>query len=456
MTRIDESISWWARSSPTKMTTRTALSDDQVFDVAIVGGGFSGLWAAYYIKEKSPNTSVCIIEKEHVGFGASGRNGGWCVGSIKASDQALESMKKGSALEMAQILQDTVDEVGRVSERESIECDYKKGGVIYLATNDHQMRGLLSIVDRGKKLGLSAEDNQILSVIEARKRINISAIKGALYSPHCAVLNPFNLAAGLAQAVERKGVRIYERSRVLKLEPRRVVTENAIVRAETVVRATEAYTSELPQFRRAMIPLHSMMIVTEQIPENIWSEIGLSNREAFEDGRKILYYGQRTADNRIAIGGLTISYKYQSRIDSAYMNNNHAHAKLEKLLAELFPMAGRLRVEQRWGGVLGIPRDLMPSVGYEPTTGDAWLGGYVGEGVAASNLAGRSLADLLFEPSSTLANLPWVNHRSIDWEPEPLRWLGTTLVRSLMQVMDWAAARGLNRTAELTDRIVPF
>ena len=228
---------------------------------------------------------------------------------------------------------------------------------------------------------------------------------------------------------------------MLEIAPGRVVTRLGTVRARYVVRATEGYTPELTGMRRVVAPVYSLMIATEPLPPAVWDEIGLAGRPTFGDLRHLIIYGQRTADGRLAFGGRGAPYHLGSSVRPSYDQVPAVFAALRRTLAELFPVLGDVPVTHHWGGPLGIARDWCASVGLDPGTGLGWAGGYVGDGVATTNLAGRTLADLITGARSELTRLPWVGHRSPDWEPEPLRWLGLNAGLQVMGLADREEAR---------------
>jgi len=257
---------------------------------------------------------------------------------------------------------------------------------------------------------------------------------------------------GLAEAVERRGVRIFERTRATGVEAGRVRTEHGVVRAGTVVRATEGYTPGLPGSARAVVPVYSLVIATEPLPEETWRQIGLARRETFTDHRHLIVYGQRTADDRLVFGGRGAPYHAGSRVRPEYDHDERVFMKLYAALVDLLPVLAGTRVTHAWGGPLGIPRDWCASVGLDRSTGLAWAGGYVGDGVSTTNLAGRTLRDLVLERDTPLTTLPWVGHRSRPWEPEPLRWLGINAGLRAMTVAD--AEERLTRRPSLVARAV--
>jgi glycine/D-amino acid oxidase-like deaminating enzyme len=271
---------------------------------------------------------------------------------------------------------------------------------------------------------------------EVAAHVRVSESRGAAFTPNCARIHPAKLVRGLARAVERAGGRIAEQTPVLEVQPHRAITHAGTVRARHVVRATEAYTATLRGERRALLPLYSLMIATAPLPESSWAQVGWSRGETLNDGRHLLIYAQRTADNRIAFGGRGAPYHFGSRITDEFDRDPAVFSALEEALHELVPQTRGVEVTHRWGGPIGVARDWHPSVGIDARSGLAWAGGYVGDGVTAANVAGRTLADLILGRDSDLTRLPWVQHRSRRWEPEPLRWLGVNLAVRAMRGAD--------------------
>ena len=428
-------MSYWL--STEDLTPRAALTGDTDVDVAIVGAGYTGLWTAYYLAIADPTLRIAVLEASVAGFGASGRNGGWCSALYPESWPSLARRHgHAAAVALARAMESTVDEVGRVAAAEGIDCHFAKGGTITLARTGAQEERARSLVSAESEFGV---DVSWLSATEAHALCGATSVRGGVYTPHCAAIHPGRLVRGLAEVVERRGVRLYEQTRALSLRPGAVVTEHGTVRAEVVVRATEGYTAGLAGQRRALVPLYSLMVATSPLPASFWSSVGLARRETFADFRRMIIYGQRTADDRLAFGGRGAPYHFGSRVAPSFDRSSRVHDALAETLVELFPSLGpRPPIEFRWGGPLGVPRDWTASVGYDRATGLAWGGGYVGDGVATTNLAGRTLADLITGASSDLVTLPWVGHRSRRWEPEPLRWLG---INTALRVMDVADAR---------------
>jgi glycine/D-amino acid oxidase-like deaminating enzyme len=428
-------VSLWFDQLDEPLTARPALPGDLDVDVAIVGAGLTGLWTAYYLQAAEPTLRIALLEKEIAGFGASGRNGGWCSALFPVSAGTLAA-EHGDAAATAQYaaMRATVDEVLRVIDAEQLAADPAKGGTIVLARSAAQLQRASEEVAESQRYQLGTV---LLDAAAARDRLAATELRGATYTPHCAAVQPAALVRGLAAVVTGRGAALYEGTEATAIEPHTVRTAGGTVRAEFVVRATEGYTPTLAGERRSVAPVYSLIIATEPLSDATWDEIGLRERETFSDHRHLIIYGQRSADGRMVFGGRGAPYHYASRIRHSFDRVPRVFDALHAELVELFPVLRAARITHRWGGPLGITRDWHASVGLDRTSGIGWAGGYVGDGVATTNLAGRTLTDLLLDRDSELVRLPWVGHRSRRWEPEPLRWLGAN---AGLRAMTWADA----------------
>jgi glycine/D-amino acid oxidase-like deaminating enzyme len=445
---------WLDRLDDDPLVPRPPLPGPAEVDVAIVGAGYTGLWTAYYLRRADPGLRVAVLEAEVAGFGASGRNGGWCSAFIAMDRDGLARRAgRGAVIALQRAMLDTVDEVGRVAAREGIDCHWVKGGALQVATSPVQLARLEAGLRHARAWGMGEEDQRLLERAEAERRVRVAGLLAASYTPHCATVDPARLARGLAAVVERLGVPVYEATAATRIRPGRVDTTRGPVRAEVVVRATEGYAATLPGLRRSVVPLYSLMVATEPLPEPVWTEIGWSGGETMAAGGHLFTYAQRTRDGRVAFGGRGAPYHFGSRIRPGFDRDGRVHARLEATLGQLLPPAAGATITHRWGGPLGIPRDWTASVGLDRPTGLAWAGGYVGDGVAAANLAGRTLADLIRGTGSELTRLPWVQHHSRPWEPEPLRWLGINTARLLAASSD-ATEHRTGRPARLRGRLL--
>ncbi len=439
----DLSLWWDTLPGPLTADVRPALDTDVEADVAIVGAGYTGLWTAYYLAKADPTVRIVVVEKETAGFGASGRNGGWCSALFPASwAKIARGSSRGEAVRLQRAMFDAVDATGKAVADEGLDVHWTKGGTVGVARTQTQVTRGRAEIDDAREWGFGAQDYSWLSAGEMRERIGCTDVLGGTYTPHTAAIHPARLARGLAQAVERLGVRIYEGTPALSLEPGVVRTPHGVVRAEKVIRCTEGYTPSLPGYRRSVIPVYSLMLATEPLPMAVWEQIGLARRETFNDGRHLIIYGQRTADDRLAFGGRGAPYHFGSTIRPGFDREPAVFAELRRVLIELFPAVADYAITHTWGGPLGITRDWYASVGLDPKTGVGWAGGYVGDGVGATNLAGRTLADLILERrDSDLVTLPWVGHKSPLWEPEPFRFVGVNAGLRVMSSADGAEAR---------------
>ncbi|MFI6579027.1 NAD(P)/FAD-dependent oxidoreductase [Nocardiopsis sp. NPDC050513] len=439
-------VSFWFRESGLP-ERRAALPGDADYDVCVVGAGYTGLWTAYYLKKAQPDLRVAVVEREFAGFGASGRNGGWLSAEFAGSrERYARSHGKSAMIALQRAMMATVDEVVSVAEAEGIEADIVKGGMRLVATNAAQRERLAEEIDYLQEWGYWPDDIHLVEA-DHEPRLAVHGAVAAAYSPHAARVQPAKLATGLARVVEALGVDVYEDTAVREIRPRSgaarpaAVTDHGTVYADHVVRATEGFTSTLRGQRREWLPMNSSMIATEPIAPALWEKIGWSGREVLGDTAHSYVYAQRTADDRIAIGGRGVPYRFGSAQDRDGATQPQAIAELWRALTRMFPDVADVPVEHAWSGVLGVPRDWCPTVHLDAETGLGWAGGYVGSGVATSNLAGRTLRDLVLGRETDLTRLPWVGHQVRGWEPEPLRWVGTQVIYGLYRTADRRESR---------------
>lgn len=432
---------WLDRLDP-PIVARPGLPGDVDVDVAIVGGGFSGLWTAYYLQQLDPGLRVAVVERHHCGFGASGRNGGWAVGELAGSFESYEALGgRDAAQRQFRAVFDSVDEIGRVLHTEDIDGDYAKGGTISLARTGPQAERAEAHVARLHSQGMTTDDVRMLDADDARVHLDATEIRSGTYFAHTASIDPAKVVRGLADTVERGGAAVYEQTTVEAIEPGRVMTDRGVVRAGIVVRATEAYTRDLEGERRTLLPVYSFMFATQPLEPEVLSAIGLHQRQTFADDRHMVIYGQRTADNRIAFGGAGVPYLFGSKISADNERHLETHRELHRVLVEMLPQLRDAQITHRWGGVLGIPRNWVPGLTFDRASGVASLGGYVGEGVVAANLAGRTLAELIVGVETERTSLPWVGANARKWEPEPFRWLGVRGSRAVLARADATETR---------------
>ncbi|MDE3064309.1 MAG: FAD-dependent oxidoreductase, partial [Acidobacteriota bacterium] len=394
---------WWS-TLPGPVTPRAPLRGHRDVDVAIVGGGYSGLWTARELVRRDPSLRVAVLEKSVCGFGASGRNGGWASALFPLSDETVAArFGEESSAHLRHVLNDAVAALGEAAAADGIDAHYQRGGTLAFARSELQARRLRAEVDAARERGVAEDDLAWLEPDAARERGTPSRVHGATYTPHCARIHPARLARGLSDVLERLGVEVYEQTPVTRVVARRgrteVVTVAGSVHAPVVVRATEGFTPTLPGSRREVIPLYSLMIATAPLPAPFWEEAGFGAGETFTDGRHLLIYGQRTADGRFAFGGRGSPYHFASTVEERFDSDARVFAMLEATLRDLFPSLDA-DVTHRWGGPLAMTRDRCPSVDFDPATGLAHLGGYTGDGVVLSYVSANALADLIVDPDA--------------------------------------------------------
>ncbi|MBK0417554.1 FAD-dependent oxidoreductase [Leucobacter sp. CSA1] len=434
---INGDISFWVRAEG-RPPQRQPLPGPIDADVAIVGAGMTGLWSAYYLKQARPELDIVVIEKEFAGFGASGRNGGWM--SAKSPGQFRRYAKAGgvdAAVALEREMFASVREAVDVAKQEGFGDHVVRDGLIHVATSEAQLSRLRAetakLEDHGWKRD---EDFVVLSPSELHQRVHVNRAKGAYWSPHCARINPAQFTFGLAETVERMGVRIYEGTTATAVAPRAVHTDRGRVSAKFVVQALEGYTCTLEGQRRRLLPMNSSMVVTERLTDEQFASVAWHGAELMGDVAHNFAYIQRTADNRIALGGRGVPYNFGSSFDRRGRTADAAVRQLGARLVELFPGLRDVKLEQSWSGVLGVPRDWCAGVEFDPASGVASAGGYVGHGVTGTNLAGRTVRDLILGESTELTRLPWVGHRARNWEFEPLRWLAARALYAVYRFAD--------------------
>ncbi|MGI8476295.1 MAG: NAD(P)/FAD-dependent oxidoreductase [Thermomicrobiales bacterium] len=434
-----ELYSFWLETCGDDLTPRPALDASVDVDVAILGAGFTGLWTAYHLLKRQPSLKVAVLEAEIAGFGASGRNGGWCFSGFPVSPSTL-ARKYGvdTARAVTRAMVDSVDDVGRVCAAEGIDAHYEKGGELEIARAAYDLPKLQEMHDEFRAIGLEGHC-ELLDERQTAERVRVADAVGSFWNKAGAAVHPAKLVRGLARAVERHGGVIHEQTRVTDYETGaapRFITDRGDVRARTVVLAGEAYLSQLSKQRSQIIPMTSHIVVTEPLTAGQWAQIGWDRREVVGGFGSQGGYLNHTADGRIAFGAYWAQYPYRSKITDAIDRSEEIFEHARRAARTWFPALEGVRFTHAWGGVFGVPRDHMPVMAYDPRSGLAVGRGYVGEGVATANLSGRTLADLITGADTDLVRLPMTSHQTKSWEPEPLRWLGVKYVmrsrRSLM------------------------
>lgn len=439
-------VSFWLEDAGDDLTSRPALQRSAEVDVAILGGGYTGLWTAYYLLRSNPRLRVAVVEREIAGYGASGRNGGWCSPRFPLSAGAM-TRRWGADAARAVILalQDSVNEIQRVTEREAIDAKFRASGTLTVARGAHQLPVLQSMLAAYERIGLG-DHYQLLSAEEVAQRVRVTDVYGGLYTPDGASLHPGRLIRGLAHTVERLGCTIYEQTRVTEFRPGALITEAGELRATTaIVLAGEAYLTRLSKLHRALLPVYSLICLTEPLSAEQWSGIGWERGENLASTRNTVVYLTRTPDGRILFGSRGAPYSFGSRIADAQDRHAPTLAMIQASLREWFPSLAGVKFTHAWGGPVGMPIDWTPAVRFDAKTRIGFAGGYTGQGLSTSNLAGRILAEQITGTPAELSSLPFVQRRSPNWIPEPLRWLVVRYMQNALERIDLAQEAGRAR-----------
>jgi len=451
-------FSFWLEDSGDPLTPRPSLQRSEEVDIAILGAGYTGLWTAYYLLRQNPSLKVAIVEREIAGYGASGRNGGWCSPRFPVTASAMASRWGAAAARQVLLaLQSAVDEIRDVSERESIDTCFRPAGTLTVARGAHQLPALHSAYRAYERLGL-ANHYKFLTPEETAERIRITDIHGALCTPDGASIHPARLVRGLARAVESRGGAIYEQTQVLDYKsgpiPSLITPAGELRARRAIVLAGEAYMTRLPKLHRALMPAYSLISLTEPLTPEQWSQIGWQAGENLSSTRNTVVYLTKTPDGRILFGSRGAPYAFASAITDSQDRHAETHAHIQRMALEWFPSLTGVKFTHNWGGPVGMPIDWTPAVRFDSSSKLAFAGGYTGQGVSTANLAGQILSGLISGKSTGFEHLPFVNRRSPNWIPEPLRWLVVRYMQGALQRIDDAAESG--RRAPLDAPIAEF
>ena len=439
-------LSLWLETADDAFEPRPPLDGDRTADVVILGGGFSGLWTAYYLLKAEPALDVVVVEAEVCGYGASGRNGGWCSPRFPLDPGALAD-RFGVDAARAQILamHETVDEMGRVCAENAIDADYRRVDLLSIARGERQLASVHATHAAYRKLGLEVR-NQLIDADAVTRRVRVADARAAILTPGAAMIHPARLARGLARTVERLGGVIHEATRGRGVErgaaPRLVTDHGVLTARKALIVAGEAYLAGLEGYRREVVPMSSMMVATEPVDDARWAEIGWSGGEGLSSQVASVDYLSRTPDGRILYGTRGAPYLYGSRTPDHARNVESAFSGMKEALRAWFPALQGIGFTHQWSGYLGVSRDWAPSIYFDAESRIGGLYGYTGRGVTNTNLAARIITGLATGRSTGLEGLPAAGRRSPRWEVEPLRWLGVRYVQNALARIDRAAQQG--------------
>jgi glycine/D-amino acid oxidase-like deaminating enzyme len=433
---------WW--DGLERDAAEPPLETDTTADIAIVGGGYTGLWTAYFLKQIRPDVDVVLVEAKHIGHGASGRNGGWLMGALEGCDAFVDDSGTLPATARQQLTQ-LVSRAGEILANESIDCDFHHGGcVMAAARHDAQVARAKKFLAGFQALGFGEDDYRWLTPSELRDRIQVANPGGAVFTPHVARIQPAKLVTGLARVAKSLGVRVFEHTRAHAIDSGVIHCDRGTIRAEQIVIATEGYSEEGNPLHRRLIPVQTGMVATEPLSDAQWANLGFANNETFADCTRAATYLQRTADNRLVIGARG-HYQPGGLPQHGLGDTRATGQQRERIALSLFPQLAGVHFTHNWGGSVGVPRGWHPHVICNAYSGIATAGGYVGEGVGASFLFGQTLAELLTGEDTDRTQMPWVMRRSLEelkrWEPEPFPRLGLKATMMAFSAEEWLLER---------------
>lgn len=446
------SKSFWLSTTP--IEPGPPLEGDIQADVAIVGGGFTGMSAAYELRKADPSLRVVVLESDVVGYGASGRNGGFAM-TLLGLTLTLTKMRFGKqrTKEAHDLMIRAVDHLGELVREHNIDCDYEKNGLLTMATCPAHVKRLQAEVRLAEKLGFQGV--RWLDETETRSQVRSPTYLGARFEEDCVLINPAKLARGRKDVATSVGAEIYEQTPVLgaHFQPRlRLETPQGSVAPKKVIFATNAYSVLFPQLKSKAMPVFTYIVLTEPLSDAHFKEIGWYHRQGIEDGRNLIHYYRLTADNRLLMGGHDVLYYYGNRLDQD--THERTFTNLERFIVETFPQLADVAITHRWGGPISVPMDFFPALGY--LGGDRriiYSLGCVGHGVALNNMLGQVLRDLALEKETDLTDLFFVNRRVLPSPPEPLRFSVSETILAGMRAMDAREARQGAKAREAATRL---
>lgn len=411
---------WFEAADLEHQAINAPLKGDHNADIVIIGGGFTGLSSAYNLSRLLPNKHIVLLEGACCGYGASGRNGGFCDAGISGLMQYVESAGPDRGRKAFDASLYGIAQIKQLIAEHHIQCDFEENGMLEAAMNEVQAEQLAKHRETYKSMGL---DVALVQGPELETEIRSPRYVAALKFPYGGILNPAKLARGMKSVVEQAGVEIRERSVVLRVTPGKVheiETEMGSMRAPTLVLGLDGYAPTLGFFRNRVLPLCSYVIATEPLTAAQWASVGWQHRQGIADMRVLFDYQRPTADGRIVIGGSDAPYFAGDSLSSG--NYKPALERLTRSFFATFPQLEGVRIDHAWGGTMGFTMDFTPSVGVMGDDKNIFYGvAYNGEGVAFGQTAGRIIAELMAGAQSDLTQLFVVNHQMPYLGPSSLR-----------------------------------
>ena len=428
---------WLDQALPRKHAASSRLTSDLVVDVAIIGGGYVGLWTAIELKDRNPDLDVAIIEKDVCGSGASGRNGGYALSWWPRAASLIQKWGADTAADMIGRTEQAIGDIETFCRDEGIAAEFTRCGWVWGAVSDHQNGGWLPAVEACEKIGVG--DFEQLSKTEAKKRSGTNSFVGAVFDKTAALLHPGHLVRGLREAALRRGVQIFEHTEVVQFDRSRPVvlqTATAKITAETAVLATNAWAANVRELSRSIVVVTSDMIASSPIAGRL-KAAGWHDGAGVNDSRQMVNYVRTTADGRILAGKGGLATGYGGQVTNRLFRSEKRAKIVQRNFADLYPEFSDIAMERSWSGPVDRSADGLPMLGSLPGHDNILFGvGWSGNGLGPSRIGGRVLASLAMRESDEWTNLPIVTSPNNDLPPEPIRFTGSHLVRAAVRSKD--------------------
>ena len=422
-----------------------ALQGDLKVDIAIIGAGFTGLSTAYNLRKNDQGLSLAVLEGEVVGFGASGRNGGFSMTLFGLEPAVTKSIfGHQRTVDAHKYMERAVDYVDELVKQYNFQSDYWFPGFLRAATTPGYVKRIQHDLEILTSMGIT--DISWIEADQIKKEVDSPRFLGVWWEPRSGLLNPAKQARELKRLAMQFGAQIYEETPVLEIHRDAnftLKTPKGKVTAKKVIFATNAYSHLIPQLKRKQVPAFTHMVVTEPLSQAQLDVIGWKNRQGIEDARNLVHYFRLSIDNRIVMGGSDVSLAYGGNMEKDM--NEHTFADLERDIIWLFPHLKGIQITHRWGGPVSVPLDMAPAIGFLGDERAIYSLGCVGHGVSMTHLNGRTLADLALERKTDLTDVWFVNRRMIPWPPEPLRMAASQVIRSYLRLEDSLYERHITR-----------
>jgi glycine/D-amino acid oxidase-like deaminating enzyme len=433
---IEERPSFWL--TQVEISPNPPLEGEISVDFAILGGGFTGIATSYFLKKLEPSSSVAVLEQKYVGYGASGRNAGFCM-TLFGLDLSLTVLRYGkeNALAGYKYTSYGIDLVKRLVEEHKIDCDFEYNGFIRVATSKLYERKLKKEFELALKIGI--QDATWLDKSKLEEKVSSPVMLGGWYERHCALLNPAKLVLGMKKVVEEMGVKIYENTPFYEVERRNdkkfvIKTSHGKVIADKIVFATNAFSITIPQLKRKQVPVFTHIVITEPLKEEHFQKINWRSREGLEDSRNLIHYFRLTKDNRLLMGGRDVTITFGSNLNKDM--NYKVFEGLKEDIKKFFPPLSDLKIDYMWGGSVSVTLDLVPAIGYVGDKNAIYSLGCIGHGVSLTHVNGLTIAELLLEKDTERTNMFFVNRFVTPFPPEPLRFVVSHAIKAVLKLQD--------------------